>query len=77
MFCPKGKKRAGQTPGAGLWGVGWGAPTVYEYTGRVLSRVSNLLKEGRAIVLLDVLHSVTLKIPPAVFRLKLVSFSEK
>lgn len=77
MFCPKGKKRDGQTPWGRVWGVGWGAPTVYEYMGRVLSCVSNLLKEGRAIFLLDVLHSVTLRIPPAVFRLKSVSFSEK
>lgn len=57
------------------WVVGAGVELLQcsECIGRVLSLVSNLLKEGRDIFLLDVLHSVTLRIPPAVFRPKSVS----
>lgn len=76
MLCQKGKKRDGQTHWG--WVVEGGVGSSYdECMGRVLSCASNLLKEGRAISLLDVLHSVTLRIPPAVFRPKSVSFSEK
>lgn len=42
-----------------------------------LSHVGNLCEGKKPFLALDVLHSVTLRIPPAVFRPKSVSFREK